>query len=84
MAEEDGWYDEMWRCNLRKIGAGWSAETRDSAITDTLALVSEPRELDSMMAIKGNLEMNESVEEEWKAGKCRWISDEDTSRRCRS
>lgn len=41
------------------IGAGWSAKKRDSAITDTLASIAEPVELDGMMASKRKLEISE-------------------------
>lgn len=34
------------------IGAGWSAETQDSAISDIFALFVEPAELGGMMVIK--------------------------------
>lgn len=50
--------------SVHKIGAGWSAGTRDSAIPDTLSLVAVPVELEYMIAIGGNLKMDESMEHE--------------------
>lgn len=48
--------------------ACWSAGTRDSAMTDALASVAEPFELDGMMVIKEKVVMMETTEQDWRAG----------------